>query len=482
MKRSLFFLLCMTLLCACSSKDDFVENQMYGDTDKRMAAISAEEAISLLPYRGETISVDEVAGLLEQYNSEQTMRSTLNRNGVSNIEIIDNYVLGYGGEKVVTKSVSLEETVSFCVARFNDINGHDGISLVCTDRRFPEILAFVPDSKYDTWKNPMARLMAERAQNVALAYIKRFNTIRDSLQDRAIHKVCVQLNIPENEFDINRYMHQIYIISEQNKTKSKVVQTPGGTEISSVGPLCGSTRLIQGWPCNQFIPTSNYEKHQNYQYNGHFPVGCVNVALATICSYVKPIIYCSGLGRNINWENVENSYFNPYSMSLDQYDENTPRAIEVGHLMNILASGTKTEFSEQLGGNTYFVNAVSYMNSIGVDMSKSFVALTYDNVRKSLGNKGLIYVSGTETTKTRTDNVVGGHGWVIDGLQVRTQNTRMDLRNYNCYASCKFGWVESSSGTYNGWYLFDTSGTITFDFGDTELATDLRCITNIKKK
>lgn len=481
MEKSVFLLL-MTVFCACSSSDSDITGNIGGNTDKLFAAVSPEEAISILPYNGENISADDIFTRIEEFAAENITRSDFQRNNINKLEIIDEYSLDTTGVILTTKSLSPIDAVSFAVARFYDVDDREGVALVCSDERFPEVLAFVPDSKYDAWNNPMARLMVERAQDVALAYIKRFNVIRDSLREETIHKVCVQLDIAESEFDIERYMKQIFVIPEnRDNTESSVEQNPGGIEISHVGPLCGETRLIQGWPCNQFIQATNLNKYQNLQYNGHFPVGCVNVALATMCSYIKPTVYSPDLGRVINWDNVYNSYFNPWGLNPAQYDENTPQAIEVGHLMKILADGTETEFSESLGGNTDFVKAVSYMNSIGVNMGTSFVALNYGNVRNSLGADGLVYVSGTETSKTRTDNVLGGHSWVIDGVQTRTQNTRIDVFNYNCYANCKFGWIESANGTYNGWYLFDTAGTITFDFGSAELATDLKCITNIKK-
>ena len=255
----------------------------------------------------------------------------------------------------------------------------------------------------------------------------------------------------------------------------------GARLLNKVGPLCGDTHIIQGWPCNQFIKTTDLSTYQTMQHNGHFPAGCVNVALATICAYLEPSIYCESLKRNINWNNVFDSYFDPFGFYPSEYDPSTPQAIEVAHLLKILADGTKTTFDSR-GGSTSTANAASYMNKIGINMSTSTTTLNYSNVRSSLANLWLVFCTGDETKSTRSDNILGSHAWVIDGLQIWQPNTRMELQNYNCYASCKFGWIEPFTQTYDGWYLFDTSGTITFEFGGEEISSNIKCIPNIRKK
>lgn len=200
-----------------------------------------------------------------------------------------------------------------------------------------------------------------------------------------------------------------------------------------------------------------------------------------MCSYIQPTIYSPDLKRNINWNNVINSYFNPFGFESSQYDQNTPQAKEVGYLLKLFAEKTHTSFGEN-GGSTSTNNAASYMRSIGVNMSSSTTDLNYFNIRTSLSNLGLVYCTGSHVTNTRSDGSGNGHAWVIDGLQIRKPLTKYELQNFHCYANCKFGWIEwDFMSSYDGWYLFDTNGSINFTFDDGYISSNLRCVPNIRK-
>lgn len=467
------------LLSSCSNSFDESQN-LEGCGDKMVVSLTGNEAISLICGDSTAISSpltdDEIIKLVQGFPFASNSDS---RGSYKTFEIEKKYVLQ--SYKTQSRTSETSNNVEFDVVKFEDLSSN-GFAIVCADKRYPEVIAYVPGLNFHDLDSIVPiKLMIERGQNVALSYINKCEEIVEKYKEETLNKVCKTFNISTKDFDFDKYRARIYIKDFQEESRGSLV-TPSGSLLSQVGPLCGTTRIIQGWPCNQFIPTTTLEKYNTEQHNGHFPAGCANVALATICAYLQPTIYCSSLGRNINWDNVYNSYFNPFGLNPAQYSATTPQAIEVGHLLKILADGTKTTFGEK-GGSTSNSNAASYMNKIGVNMSSSTTSLDYSNVRTSLSNLGLVFCTGTDVKGTRNDNSEGSHAWVIDGLQIRKPLTRMELQNYNCYASCKFGWIEwEFMESANGWYLFDTKGTISFDFADSYISQDLKCIPNIRLK
>lgn len=478
------------VFAACSNKEEDIMYPSAWDDDKRFSLLSIEEVISLFPdslLAGTCALSDEEVLQQVRIFSENDIRG---RTYVPNrMNIVHNYKVACN-QLPVSKILSSQDFVEFSIVEL-DFNNASGFAVVCRDSRYPEILAYVPTLNFQSYQSctPM-QMMVGRAQDIAVQYIERYNTalakITDDTRKQALSKVCKELNVSEEEFDFERFRYNIFIRdydSEDFIESRGSVQNPTGTVLSSVGPLCGTTRLIQGWPCNQFMETTTLEQFSSMQHNGHFPAGCVNVALATMCSYFRSTIYCSYLGRFIDWNNVIDAHFNPYSFFPAQYDENTAQAVEVGYLLKTISEQTKTVFNEN-GGGTNIANAVSFMKSIGIDMSTSTTTLNYNNVRSSLGNLWLVYCLGTVTNNAKSDGTGSGHAWVIDGMQVRRSQARYELQNYNCYANCKFGWIENdySDENYDGLYFFDAKGAIDFNFADgNNLTANLSCIPNIRK-
>lgn len=477
MKHLIYCLIACTafVFAACSNGDE--DSVIKGD-DKRFASLSSEEVLSLIPDSAHTLSDAEVLRAISSFSENQGSQTRVSVS--KEMKIVKNYKVACN-QVSTTRAAVEQDSVEFSFVDLG-LENVSGLAVVCRDSRYPEVLAYVPTSNIQTYQScvPM-QMMVSRAQDVAMHYVNRYNAIKvnEGTREKALRKVCKMLNIKEEDFDFAKYRSQIFITDNTDAETRSTKQDPAGTLLSSVGPLCGSTRLIQGWPCNQFIEATTLEKFNTMQYNGHFPAGCVNVALATICSYLQPTIYCSYLGRYINWSNVADTHFNPWGIYPSEYDENTTQAIEVAYLLKIISDKTKTKFDEQ-GGGTSTADAASYMKSIGINMSSSTSALNYSNVRTSLSNLALVYCTGTVTEK---DGSTAGHAWVIDGLQIRKPLARYELQNYNCYANCKFGWIEGDFGdTDNGWYLFDSKGAIDFTLtGNNNISKNLACIPNIRK-
>lgn len=493
----LSILILLVSLVGCSQSED-LEKGNPNEKDKTLVSITPIEAMSVAFNNPKELSENEiiemVSGFVESNSSTRSMSVP------KKISVNHEFTLDIPQNKLSTRSNVNEEKVKFCVVDIindEEDNTLNGFAVACADERYPAVLAYVEQGNYSNVPNSPAELMLLRSQCVALSYISEVNNFKSQLQEQTIEKICKTLVIEKKEFDYDKVKAKLYVKRLQNDeidTRGAVVENPGGAIMGQVGPLCGTTRIIQGWPCNQFIDLVNIKEHGNVwqsdQHKGHYPAGCVNVALATMCSFLKPNIYCPELSRNINWSNVFNTYFNPFANSDAASNPNTPQAIEVARLLKIISTGTNTRFDQE-GGTTSTPDAAAYMRSIGINMTSSEVAMSYLNIRPSLSYFGLVYATGKgRSVMSRGDGVGGGHGWVIDGYQVRSRVSRIELQNYNCYVNCNFGWIEPEpSGWFtpapcNGWYLTDYDGAVTFDvskqYGDI-YDVNLKCVVNLKK-
>lgn len=474
---------------SCSQQDLENGNQPIGGGEKLVVGVSPEEAISVAFDDSSVLSDDDVLAMVDRFVKTETTREVNDYKLAINSE----FYIELANDNSKTRSIG-NEKIKFCTV---DITTTDSstknYALACADDRYPVVLAF-SDGDYENIAGTPVDFMLTRAKAIVLDHIAKVNKIKAELHDKTVAKICKVLDITPAKFNYNNVKSSLYIQPIDIKdigieTRSTGVLEPGGGFMGGVGPLC-NTRYIQGWPCNQFMDETNIAKWSSPQHNKHFPAGCANVALAAICSYLRPNIYSPELQRNINWDILDNCHFDPiFGSKPSEYDPTTPAAIEAGRLLQVLARGTKTKFGED-GGSTSTPNAASYMGSIGVSMFPLTFDMTYQNIRPSLANYQPVYATGTiRKIASRAEGIEGGHAWVIDGFQVRSRYTRMELQNYSCYVHCNFGWIEVDDKymapymNSNGWFLCDYSGSISsFDFSDKILDIDLRCVPNIKLK
>lgn len=362
-------------------KNESTDSEDITGNDKIKVTLSPEEFISVAYDDITELSSEEVLLKVEKFSSQSFRNDNQFNNPIINATIADSYSL-----ELNDSSNPDAGTVHFKVVFFEK-DGNRGSAVVCSDRRYPEVLAYldryeIKDIESYNRDNPMMW----RVNQIAVDYINRCNEIKDSLKSSTVKKICDRLGIEESEFSFRNYISNIIVPGYNilSSTRFEMMIDPEeGTLLNKVGPLCGTTNIIQGWPCNQFIAETDLRIYQSPQHYGHYPAGCVPVALATMCSYIRPTIYCDELKRNINWDYVFDSTFDPLGFEPVEYDPSTPQAIEVGHLLKIIADGTKTTFNGD-GGHTTISNAASYMNKIGINMSSSTTAINYSNVRSSL--------------------------------------------------------------------------------------------------
>lgn len=474
---------------SCSQQDLKDVEQPIGGGEKLIVGVSPEEAISVAFDDSSILSDDDILTMVKTFINTETTRG----GNDYKLAINNEFYIELANNNSNTRSIG-NEKIKFCTVDITSTNSSTkNYAIACADDRYPVVLAF-SEGDYENIAGTPADFMLARAKAIVLDHIAKVNNIKAELHDKTVAKICKVLDVNPEKFNYNDVKGNLYVQPIDVKdigieTRSTGVLEPGGAFMGGVGPLC-NTRYIQGWPCNQFMDETNIEKWTSPQHNSHFPAGCANVALAAICSYLRPNIYSPELQRNINWDILANCHFDPiYGSKPSEFDPSTQVAIEAGRLLQVITRGTKTKFGVD-GGTTSTTDAASFMGSVGIFMLPITSDMTYQNIRPSLANYQPVYATGTiRKIASRAEGIEGGHAWVIDGYQVRSRYTRMELQNFSCYVHCNFGWIEAEDKyiaplvNHNAWFLCDYSGSISsFNLKGEIIDIDLRCVPNIRLK
>lgn len=316
-------------------------------------------------------------------------------------------------------------------------------ALVCGDKRFPAVIAYI--DLYNKTSILPSDIMLANAKLYVLSKISQIKHYEDSLRVQTIDKIR-RIKPFTGVFKFKDIEHNIFI--KENTTRGWAV-TPGGTEMAKIGPLT-KTQWDQTSPYNLYTDTTIGTADEGVfedSYDNRYPAGCVVTAMAQIAAYLKP----SMPGINWNLANIQ---------SLSNSDKTSETAIAVANIFSQIAKGSGTTYSSK-GGSTNTQKARNYMKTLGIYMDDA-TDCTFQNMKSSLDALRLVYITGTSRhVISRGFNASGRHAWLADGYQIRQRNTpyRMILKQYNVYCHCNFGW----GGNYDGWYLYQTSGGITFD-------------------
>lgn len=340
-------------------------------------------------------------------------------------------------------------------------------ALVCGDKRFPAVVAYI-DSYNKTSILP-ADIMLANAKQYVLSTISQIKHYEDSLRVQTIDKVR-RIKPFTGDFKFKDFEHNIFVY--ENTTRGWAV-TPGGTEMAKIGPLT-MTQWDQISPYNLYAdPTTGTADEGTFtdSYDNRYPAGCVVTAMAQIAAYLKPSM------PSIDW-----TLANVHSVS--NSDKTSERAKAVASVFSLIAKGSGTTYGPE-GGSTNTQKARNYMKTLGVYMDDA-TDCTFQNMKSSLDALRLVYITGTSRhVSTRGFNASGRHAWLADGYQIRQRNSsyRMILKQYNVYCHCNFGW----GGDFDGWYLYQSSGDITFDcngypnFEYDIFDYDLKAYPNVRK-
>ena len=421
-------LLFIGVTTSCSQQFDDSSDIIEGGLPTQTIGLTEPELLSIMYDSENDLSASEVDSIISDFITENKKTKDA-----------DNFKL-VSKENVVSSSTrsrqSAPDHVTFYDYEIFSEGNTSGKAIVCGDKRFPSVLAYIDSYESD---NEAANIMIDNAKSQALKSISSIKHYEDSLRNSTIDKIRTKTKI-KGDFKYKDIESSIYLIT--TNTRGWAI-TPGGTQRAIIGPLT-STQWNQDSPYNLYAPsTVDTDNYFGAEYANRYPAGCVVVAMAQIAAWCKPNM------TGINWNIASvNKVSNPDSES----------AIQIAKVISMIAKGSGTTYGPN-GGSTSAEKAINYMKTLGISIDGA-KDCNFQNVKPSLDALRLVLVTGTaRKIITRGFNADGNHAWIIDGYQIRERsNARTILKQYNTYCHCNFGW----GGSSDGWYLFNSDGSISF--------------------
>ena len=418
-------------ISSCNNQLAELQDTIGGVLPYRTIGLTEPEILSIMYGSDNELTEEEGEQILKDFIFEQS-----ESRASSSITLRDKEVIG---EFPIASRSDLNLAADHVTFYEYELDSPDckTTAIVCGDKRFPSVIAYIDSYSIE---NEPASIMIGNAKQYAMANISHVIQCKDSLRNKTLSKIYGQNNIPES-FDFSDIENQIFLLDNQTKGWK---EEPGGSFVAKIGPLT-STTWNQNPPYNLYAPTTIGTNDYFVGYDDRYPSGCVVVAMAQIAAYLKAPLP----GVNWNIANVPN---------LDSNDDSAVMAVAT--IMKMIADGSETTYGHN-GGSTNTDKARDYMKKYGVYMDNA-TSCMYQNMKSSLDDLRIVYITGTarRVTSNRGFNSSGSHAWLVDGYQVRERdsNSRMILKQYNVYCHCNFGW----GGNSDGWYLFQSDGSISF--------------------
>lgn len=418
---AVWFLSMMCLIYSCT--DD--ENGAQSDLDN--------------PNQSYVLSENEVLRIVNSFQRGIT-KGLLTRNNRT-----DEYSYSIEKKYYITNPPSTRTTASTRGLVYEialNKGNNKGKVLVSGDKRFPEVLAYIPycNDSVNTI-NSGASAMLQMAKNAFIEEIEHYNTKQP----------------------------------REAQTRSTVIEQIPSQIYLEVYPLC-KTSWDQWQPYTNAYPKNWVEIGFGMCSYTHYPAGCAVAALAQIMAALEPNLTCAGL--KMDWAYLkQNPVINggPFGEIDDTRKMDMVAALfkdiyDKTNSYPIWGTGETDDWPPQkvtcvtsVGTNSS--NVYNYLNSInGTTYCNSFQRWNIDVVKNSLLNVRPVFVGGN------------GHAFIIDGYAVAKNPSSS---NNNIYFHANFGW----GGSSNGYYLSNNNGSITFETSSGNYAdTQLNVISDIRKR
>lgn len=470
---------CVLLTCfiaACSDKNESVDEVIGGVLRPNTIGLTTPEYLSIAFGSDNELSEAETNDILNSFLSEQN-----NTRSTSCVVNLKNKTVIKGKSSATTRSSGEnEDDIVFHEYEIKEENSETGFAIVCGDKRFPSVIVY---SESDNSEIEAAKMMTEKARLNVLAYIAKIKYYEDSLRTKTLKKISEIENVRVSDLSVEEIENKIYIADAIETRGGKV--NPAGTRMVEVGPFT-FTKWDQVSPYNFLAPTTKGTSEEGFfhsSYRNRYPAGCVVIAMAQIATFFKPVTGIPGF----NWTSASVS-------TLNVNDTTSNSSVMISSLISKIAVGSGTTYSAK-GGSTNSENARNFMKSWGIYMDNA-TSCTFQNMKASLDALRLVYVTGVarDVFETKSFTGAGSHAWIIDGYSIyqRTISTRQILLQNNVYCHANFGW----GGNSDGWYLYETNGTVTFDSDEVLYGFDdnynsiyhhyvfdynLKCYPNVRK-
>lgn len=340
------------------------------------------------------------------------------------------------------------------------------MTIVCGDERAPKVLLFTENYQFSQPMNIDMRYLVEIAKLNILSDIKYIEKLKSEKRSSTLDKISQSLNISKEQITEDIIKRNITIIDNSNSREYNPIN---GIDISkipsrivSMVPPISDIVWHQEAPYNDQMPIGNIWDGHMGTYQGHYLVGCGNIAVATLFSILKPVMVGeTAAGRQIliDWDyltaqktityysspdliemtaSLLRAIYNktrsfPNYVDFNTYDEDNNPIIKRG------IASTPTE-----GMLEYLQTMTTYSGSTGFNPELAKQSLQNYNPILLYGNGHYVDNNRLPITKDPYKDKPG-HGWIIDGYCTTKKSSSP---NSDLYWSVNMGWGKGSSAVY----------------------------------
>ncbi len=473
-RTALVLTICAFVFSACT--DTYEKDIATSNVQTRKLILTPEEYVSIAYDNPQELSekdiievINDFQSIASQFKGEATTKGTnaIQANTISKYYLTNNNTID---RRNITHSIDNSKlNIPIYEVELSKNGNQKDFAIVCGDERAPKVLFYAND--YETSSNEDnvgMRYLMEIAKLSSIEDIESIEEIKLLKRDSTLNKVSKELNIPKDQ--ITRDFIKTKITTNENVTTREHnpiggTTTPSG-RILSIIPSMSNIAWHQEAPYNKQIPKGLRADGVGSYYEDNYPVGCANIAIASLFSILQPIMVgVTSNGREIliDWDYITSSrslnssspakmaemassllrtiynrtFSDPKYAVIKTYDEdNNPINIKVV---------TET--------TTTIQNMINYIKVVATYSGGTNAKFNPNTVLNSLLDQKPVLLFGNGHFVDKNHQPIDdpiydstpGHGWLIDGycLAKKSGQARNDQ-----YWSVNMGWGKNSSYIY----------------------------------
>ena len=254
-------ILITSILISCTDK---LENTEVNNNPTNQVVLTSNEYASIAYDNPKELSEDEITNVIYDFkriNSEFKKQFITTKEDKPKISIINKYYLT-NSRNHSRSADSIQINVPIFEVELTNNSGTKDMTIVCGDERAPKVLLFTENYQFSQPMNIDMRYLVEIAKLNILSDIKYIEKLKSEKRSNSR-----EYN-PINGIDIS-------------KIPSRIV---------SMVPPISDIVWHQEAPYNDQMPIGNIWDGHMGTYQGHYLVGCGNIAVATLFSILKPVM------------------------------------------------------------------------------------------------------------------------------------------------------------------------------------------------
>lgn len=435
-------LTCFILLSSCQNSVITIESD---NSLKEYIELSAEEVASVSFNDTTKLTDKEVIDILKTHinyiNTPIASSTSLTIDNISRI--------------FVKSPASLLYEIDF------NLNGEHK-AIVSGDKRFPYVLAtFRPNTSNDEDDTDIAPIVY--AKNLLTNNVRQIEHIKDSLYRSTKEKIRRTFGKDFDDLTVEDKSNLIRI-KDSSTSRATIITNPPSDAIAGNGPFI-TVSWNCGMPYNQLMPQTCSD---NWLWDYRYPISSSVVAVAQILSYIRPTMTINGI--TINWKYLcekeeihdTSDYFGTYVKDPEE------KCSMIAQLMKYVGDQCNVSYSCN-SSSVYPQKIIDFFNryKIHIDNGQN---LDVTKLKSSIDELRPVLMYGQDSNG-------GGHWWVVDGYRTQVATRGTFFPGYNVYMHANMGKGKS----YNGYYLVDSNGSLTFDTQFAHFNKNLKMYGNIYK-